>query len=153
MSIQVRSQSGKVALVTGSSRGIGVGIAIRLARQGAHVIINYRAQKDAAEWVVEQLGAEGLAAEARQADVAEPSQVAESLREIHVDHGRLKATGYVRRHRGSGFLPVQRRGVVDHRTIASSYWRQVYERLTARTAPQCRCSKNLCRSWLKPCRW
>jgi 3-oxoacyl-[acyl-carrier protein] reductase len=89
MSIQIRPQSGKVALVTGSSRGIGAGIATRLARQGAHVIIIYRVQKDAALWVVEELGAEGLAAEARQADVADPAQVAELFRAIQVDHGRL----------------------------------------------------------------
>lgn len=89
MSIQIRSQSGRVALVTGSSRGIGAGIATRLARQGAHVVINYRAQKDAAERVVEQLGAQGFMAEARQADVADPSQVAELFRAIQVNHGRL----------------------------------------------------------------
>jgi NAD(P)-dependent dehydrogenase (short-subunit alcohol dehydrogenase family) len=89
MSMQSHPQSGKVALVTGSSRGIGAGIATRLARSGAHVIINYRAQSDAAERLVQGLRVQGLAAEARQADVADPLQVAELFRRIGVDHGRL----------------------------------------------------------------
>jgi NAD(P)-dependent dehydrogenase (short-subunit alcohol dehydrogenase family) len=59
MSIQSHSQSGKVALVTGSSRGIGAGSATRLARSGVHVIINYRARSDAAERLVQGLRIQG----------------------------------------------------------------------------------------------
>ena len=87
--MSIRSQSGKVALVTGSSRGLGAGIATSLARSGSHVIINYRAQIDAAEGVVERLRSQGFTAEARRADVADPLQVADLFQAINVNHGRL----------------------------------------------------------------
>lgn len=55
---------GKLALVTGGSRGIGAAIALRLAAEGATVVVNYSKSKDAADRVVEQakdLGAKALA--------------------------------------------------------------------------------------------
>jgi len=67
--------SDKVAVVTGSSRGIGRAIALRLARNGARVVVNYKGNESAAAEVVDQIVAGGGEAVAIQADV---SQVAEA---------------------------------------------------------------------------
>lgn len=61
--------SGKTALVTGASRGIGAAIARRLAKAGAHVAINYATSKDAAEALVAEIAEAGGRAFAVQADV------------------------------------------------------------------------------------
>ncbi|APB32819.1 short-chain dehydrogenase/reductase SDR [Gloeomargarita lithophora Alchichica-D10] len=54
-----RKLEGKVALVTGSSQGIGQGIAIRLAEEGAKVVINYRSNPQGAEATLEKVQAAG----------------------------------------------------------------------------------------------
>jgi 3-oxoacyl-[acyl-carrier protein] reductase len=64
-----RALEGRVAVVTGASRGIGRAIALELGRQGATVVVNYRAQAEAAVQVVEALSASGHAL-AVQADVS-----------------------------------------------------------------------------------
>ena len=64
--------TGKAALVTGGSRGIGRAIALRLARQGADVAFSYRGNTDAANATVGQIEALGRRALAVQADAREP---------------------------------------------------------------------------------
>lgn len=66
-----RRLEGKVAIVTGASRGIGRAIALRLAREGAAVVVNYRTQAVAAEETVAEIGRSGGEATAVQADVAD----------------------------------------------------------------------------------
>jgi 3-oxoacyl-[acyl-carrier protein] reductase len=67
--------AGRTALVTGGSRGLGRAIALRLARAGAAVGVNYRAQAGAAEAVAGEIRAQGGRAVAVRADVADPAQV------------------------------------------------------------------------------
>ena len=66
---------GKVALVTGASRGIGRATAQLLAREGAAVIVNFAERREAAETVVEHIRRSGGQAIAAQANVADPRQV------------------------------------------------------------------------------
>lgn len=63
--------SNKVAIVTGSSRGIGRAIALRLAAGGATLVVNYRGDKAGADKVVEEIKADGGEAIAVQADVSQ----------------------------------------------------------------------------------
>src|SRR5690348_3483342 len=67
--------SGRVALVTGASRGIGRAIALRLARDGAAVVVNYVSNAAAAGEVVSEMEAAGGRALAAQADVSKASDV------------------------------------------------------------------------------
>ena len=65
----------KVAVVTGSSRGIGREIALAMAREGADVVVNYSRSKDAAEELAQQIETLGRRAVAVQASVTDRSQV------------------------------------------------------------------------------
>ena len=71
----LRPLQGRVALVTGASRGIGAAAAKRLARSGATVVINYHQNQEAAQKILEQVEAEGGRGMIFQADVTQRSQV------------------------------------------------------------------------------
>ncbi|MCB1024384.1 MAG: 3-oxoacyl-ACP reductase FabG [Acidobacteria bacterium] len=76
--------SGKTAVVTGASRGIGRATALRLAEAGANVVVNYLNHKDDAEEVVRQIKAIGTGAIAFKANVAKVSD-ADALIEKAID--------------------------------------------------------------------
>ena len=61
--------NGKVAVVTGASRGIGRAVALKLAGEGATVIVNYNGSKERAEEVKKEIEAAGGKAEIRQCNV------------------------------------------------------------------------------------
>jgi len=66
---------GKVAIVTGASKGIGAAIAAHLAAEGAAVVVNYAASKSAAEKVVAQIAQKGGRAVAVRADMSKPADI------------------------------------------------------------------------------
>ncbi|MGH6663238.1 MAG: SDR family NAD(P)-dependent oxidoreductase, partial [Rhodospirillales bacterium] len=80
---------GKVALVTGGSRGIGAAIAKRLAEDGADVAISYSASPDKAKAVVKEIAAKGGRAEAFKADQADSAQVADLVKAVVKKFGRI----------------------------------------------------------------
>jgi NAD(P)-dependent dehydrogenase (short-subunit alcohol dehydrogenase family) len=80
---------GKVALVTGGSRGIGAASARALANEGADVAISYVASPDKAEAVVADLKAKGVNARAYQADQASPEAVEALVNSVAKDFGHL----------------------------------------------------------------
>jgi len=81
--------SGKVALVTGGSRGIGAASALALAEEGASVAISYNASSDKAEAVVDQLKAKGVQARAFKADQASTEAVEKLVNDVAAEFGRL----------------------------------------------------------------
>jgi enoyl-[acyl-carrier protein] reductase III len=70
-----RPFAGKVALVTGSSRGIGRAIATRLARDGADVVVNYRVREDEARATADAIEAAGSRAFLVRANMADPADI------------------------------------------------------------------------------
>ncbi len=79
----------RVAVVTGSSRGIGRAIALKLASLGAKVVINYKSSVEAAEVVVEEIKAGGGEAVAVQADVSVPAEAQALIKTATETYGRL----------------------------------------------------------------
>ena len=80
---------GKVALVTGSSRGIGRAIAEALAARGAKVIVNYRSSPEAAEEVIRAIEEKGGSAVAVQADVSDFSAAQDLVKAAIDTYGQI----------------------------------------------------------------
>lgn len=79
----------RVALVTGGSRGIGRAISLRLARDGVAVVVNYRANEDAARAVVDEITQQGGRAIAVLGDVTEPATAERLVEATSEAFGRL----------------------------------------------------------------
>lgn len=80
---------GKVALVTGGSRGIGQAIVVKLASEGADVIINFFRQRQAAQQVAAQAAAQGVTAKVIKANVGDVAQIDTMFDFIAREFGRL----------------------------------------------------------------
>ena len=80
---------GKIALVTGASRGIGRQIALKLAGQGAFVIVNYNGSAAKAEETVKEIEVAGGKAEAVQCNVSDFEACGQMLTDVVAKHGRL----------------------------------------------------------------
>lgn len=83
------SLAGKKALVTGGSRGIGRGVVLALAEQGADVVINFTSSKDKAETVAHEVEAKGRKALIIQADVSKRSEVVSMFEQIKQEWGAV----------------------------------------------------------------
>ncbi len=81
--------TGKAALVTGGTRGIGRAIAIRLAKQGCNVAVNYMRNRKAAAEAVELIEAEGVKAKAYRANVGNEEDLHSMFTEFKEDFGRI----------------------------------------------------------------
>ena len=103
---------GKVAVVTGSSRGVGRSVALAFGREGANVVVNYSRSEGAAQEVVKAIEAMGQKAIAVKADVAKRDD-AQAL---------LKAAGIIYHHVGPFTAKGQGDGT-SHAPAASRYYR------------------------------
>jgi enoyl-[acyl-carrier protein] reductase III len=83
------SLAGKTVLITGSSRGIGRGIALKLAQGGARIAINYVENKTAADDALAQVRAAGADGFVIQADVAQPGDIRHLFSTVQAEYGKL----------------------------------------------------------------
>jgi 3-oxoacyl-[acyl-carrier protein] reductase len=86
---QSNKLAGKVAVVTGASKGIGASIAKYLAAEGAAVVVNYASSKAGADRIVAEITAQGGRAVAVQGDVAKKADIERLFAETKKTYGRL----------------------------------------------------------------
>ncbi|MGH9390922.1 MAG: SDR family oxidoreductase [Vicinamibacteria bacterium] len=83
------SLDGKHALITGSSRGIGRGIALKLAESGARIAVHYFQNEAAANETLSQVRKRGSDGMVVQADVSRPEEITRMLRKVQAEFGKL----------------------------------------------------------------
>lgn len=121
--------AGDVAIVTGSSRGIGAATARTLADRGASVVVNYCTSPDAAEAVVDEIGAAGGEAIAVRADVTDADAVEAMVERTH------EAFGAVDILVNNANMPF------EHAPIDELSWADFEAKLTAELGAAVRCTK------------
>ena len=84
-----KNLAGKVALVTGASRGIGAGIALELGARHASVVVNYVRGKDSAEYITHQIEDLGGRAVAIQADISKVPEISRLFNEARMHYGKI----------------------------------------------------------------
>ena len=101
----------KVVLITGSSRGIGKAIALRLAKEGANIAVNYLKNRNKAEKVAMEARKYGVEAKIYQADVSNYQQVEEMVRKIVEDfntiHILVNNAGIIPQHYSIFDIPLE----------------------------------------------
>lgn len=107
--------AGKVAVVTGGSRGIGAAIAKALAEQGAQVVINYQSNMERADAVVEEIEKNGGSSYAIQANIADSQDVNRLIEDVKNRYGKID-------------ILVNNAGITRDRTfrkLSESEWNEV----------------------------
>ena len=89
MKTSTQKLNGKVAVVTGASKGIGAAIAKQLAEAGAAVVVNYAASKAGADKIVAEITSQGGKAVAVQADLKKPADIKKLFAEAKQAFGKL----------------------------------------------------------------
>ena len=85
----MKELDGRIALVTGASRGIGKAIALKLASQGVHLVINYLRKRSRAEETAVEIRKCGVRCLVLQANVAKDDQVEKMFGEVEKEFGKL----------------------------------------------------------------
>lgn len=98
----------KVALITGSSRGIGRAIALRLASEGAAIVVNYRRNAEQAQAVVAEVEQRGSQATAIQADMSDGESVRAMFQQVKEHYGHLDIL--VANAAATAFRPLLKQG-------------------------------------------
>jgi enoyl-[acyl-carrier protein] reductase III len=88
-SLDGRWLAGKVAVVTGGSRGIGRGIALRLAERGTTVVVNYLKDDESAKDTLKRIDAAGSSGMTVQADVSQPEELAAMMQQVRDSYGQI----------------------------------------------------------------
>jgi 3-oxoacyl-[acyl-carrier protein] reductase len=109
--------SGRVALVTGGSRGIGRATALRLAREGADVAISYASRDDAAREVVSEIKALGRRAVSVACDVSKPDNVDRLVRQIRDNLGPIDLLAHC------GAIS----NIASHQQLSYECWRETID--------------------------
>src|SRR5438552_16993131 len=89
MQTNTKKLDGKVAIITGASKGIGTAIAKHLAAEGAAVVVNYSSSKEGADRVVDEITKQGGKAVAVRANMAKKAEVERLFSEAKKAFGRL----------------------------------------------------------------